>query len=294
MISVIILTKNEEKDLPACLNSLQWSDDVHVLDSGSTDKTIEIASRFGAHISTNPFESFGKQRNFALANLSIRYEWVLFLDADEIVTENFCSAIINAVKNADPEIAGYYCCWKMMLEDKWLKHCDNFPKWQFRLMKMGKAGFKDFGHGQKEDNIKGRVEYIKEPYLHYGFSKGWFHWIERHNRYSGQEAVARLTNRPPFKNIFSSHGSVRNPALKSWLSRIPGWPLLRFCHAYFFNLGFIEGMPGFIYCANICWYEFQIQIKMREIRKAAPPEILAAGNMNTVAPLSASVTNTKV
>jgi glycosyltransferase involved in cell wall biosynthesis len=283
MISVIILTKNEEKDLPACLNSLQWSDDVHVLDSGSTDKTVEIAGQFGAHVSTNPFESFGKQRNFALSNLIIRNEWVLFLDADEIVTENFRFAIMSATTNASPETAGYYCCWKMMLEGKWLKHCDNFPKWQFRLMKMGHAGFKDFGHGQKEDNITGRIEYIKEPYLHYGFSKGWYHWVERHNKYSGQEAMARMNNRPPFKNIFSRHGSTRNPALKSWLSRIPGWPLLRFCQAYFLNLGFIEGVPGLIYCANISWYEFQIQIKMREIKKAAAPEIRMNGKMNSVA-----------
>ncbi|MEP6747115.1 MAG: glycosyltransferase family 2 protein [Bacteroidota bacterium] len=282
MISVIILTKNEEKDLPACLGSLQWSDDVHVLDSGSTDATVNIAKQFGATVSTNPFESFGKQRNFALAHIVARYDWILFLDADEIVTDNFHKAMLAAITNADSGTAGFYCCWKMMLENKWLRHCDNFPKWQFRLMKKGKASFRDFGHGQKEDNIDGRIDYIKEPYLHYGFSKGWFHWVERHNKYSGQEAIARLNNRPPFKHIFSSHGSVRNPALKSWLSRLPGWPLLRFIQAYFFNLGFIEGVPGFIYCANMSWYEFQIQIKMRELKKAAEPEIIVAPKIEGV------------
>ncbi len=268
MISVIILTKNEERDLPACLKSLGWSDDVHVLDSGSTDKTIDIASEFGAKITSNPFQSFGKQRNFALDNIDIRHNWILFLDADEIVTEKFRKAMIEATEKATEDVAGFYCCWKMMLEGKWLKHCDNFPKWQFRLMRKGRARFKDFGHGQKEDQVMGKIEYIREPYLHYGFSKGWFHWVDRHNRYSGQEAFVRLNNCPPFKNIFTRHGSVRNPALKSWLSRIPGWPMLRFIQAYFFNLGFIEGTPGLIYCANIAYYEFLIQIKMREIKKA--------------------------
>lgn len=267
MISVVILTLNEEADLPACINSVKWSDDIHILDSGSTDKTIQIAREHHAATAVNPFESFGKQRNFALDQLNIKNEWILFLDADELVTEKFHEVMVNAVKNAGEEVAGFYCCWKMMLEGQWLRHCDNFPKWQFRLMRKGKARFTDFGHGQKEDIVIGKIEYIREPYLHYAFSKGWFHWIERHNKYSGKEAVSRLKNRPPFKNIFSSHGSVRNPALKSWLSRVPGWPFLRFVQAYLFNLGFLEGIPGFIYCINLSYYEFLIQIKMREIKK---------------------------
>jgi glycosyltransferase involved in cell wall biosynthesis len=267
MISVVILTKNEERDLPACLRSLSWCDDIHVLDSDSTDRTQAIADQFGARLLTHPFETFGKQRNFALDHLMLVYDWVLFLDADEVVTPQFRETMLEAVKTADRDVAGFYCCWKMMLEGRWLKRCDNFPKWQFRLLRKGMARFTDFGHGQKEDVLSGHIAYIREPYLHYGFSKGWAHWIERHNRYSGQEAIARLAKKPPFRDIFSAHGSVRNPALKSWLSKVPGWPLLRFCHAYFFNLGFTEGIPGFIYCANIAWYEFVIQVKMREIKK---------------------------
>lgn len=266
MISVVILTKNEEKDLPECLDSLKWCDDIHVLDSGSTDATVEIARKAGAGILVNPFESFGKQRNFALDHISYKYPWILFLDADERVTPEFYEEMRAQVTRNDEEVAGYYCCWKMMLEGVWLKHCDNFPKWQFRLMKFGKARFTDYGHGQKEADIKGRIEYLKTPYLHYGFSKGWTHWIDRHNRYASLEAVERLKNVPPFSHVFSKHGSIRNPALKSRLSRMPGWPLLRFIHAYFINLGVLEGKPGFNYCVNMAYYEFLIKIKMREIR----------------------------
>jgi glycosyltransferase involved in cell wall biosynthesis len=266
MISTIILTKNEEADLPICLASLQWCDDIHVLDSGSTDKTIDIANEYGAKVWHKTFKSFGQQRNFALDNLIIKYDWILFLDADEVITEEFKASIITSIKSANNEVAGFYCCWKMILEGKWLKRCDNFPKWQFRVLKKNKARFTDFGHGQKEADIIGYIDYIKEPYLHYGFSKGWSQWVDRHNKYSSQEAVERYHNRPPFKNIFARHGSIRNPALKSWLVMLPGWPLMRFFQAYFWNLGFLEGAQGFIFCANIAYYEFLIQIKIRSIK----------------------------
>ncbi|WP_018614249.1 glycosyltransferase family 2 protein [Segetibacter koreensis] len=266
MISVIILTKNEERDLPNCLNSLIWCDDIHVLDSNSTDQTIQIAVTYGAKVVTNPFISFGKQRNFALDNINTKHSWILFLDADEVVSNKFKDAMIYAIENAAEDTAGFYCCWKMMLEGKWLKHSDNFPKWQFRLMRKGRARFTDFGHGQKEKNIIGKMEYIKEPYLHFGFSKGWMNWIDRHNLYSTNEALARINNCPPFKNIFHRHESVRNPALKCWLSKLPMWPFFRFFYTYFIRAGFLEGLPGFIYCVNMGYYEFLIQIKMREIK----------------------------
>ena len=267
MISIVILTKNEENDIERCLNSLQWTDDLHVLDSGSTDRTVDIAKQYNAKISFHSFESFGMQRNYALDNLKLKYDWILFLDADEVATTEFKNEILKSTSKADKNTAGFYCCWKMMLEDKWLKYCDNFPKWQFRLLKKGKARFTDFGHGQKEDQVAGELGYIKSPYLHYSFSKGWTEWIDRHNKYSIQEAEARLYSRPPFKNIFNRHASTRNPALKSWLIKLPGWPMLRFLHAYFLNLGFLEGSPGFIYCVNMAYHEFLISIKMRELKR---------------------------
>lgn len=267
MISVVILTLNEEKDLPLCIDSVRWSDDVHILDSGSSDKTTEIARDFNTRVSINRFESFAKQRNYAIDNLDLKNEWILFLDADEVSTNKFYFEILEAIKNANESVAGFYCCWKMMLEGKWLKRCDNFPKWQFRLINKGKARFTDFGHGQKESEVIGEIRYIKEPYLHFGFSKGWNSWIQRHNKYSDQEALVRLNNLQPFKNVFSNHGSIRNSALKTWLSRVPGWPFLRFFYSYFIKLGFMEGTPGLIYCINMGYYEFLIQIKMREIRR---------------------------
>jgi len=268
MVSVLILTKNEAIDIVGCLKSIDWCDDIQVLDSGSADKTTEIAITAGARVVYNEFKSFGQQRNFALDQMNFKYDWILFLDADERVTPAFYEAIQNEIKLNDESVAGYYCCWKMMLENVWLKRCDNFPKWQFRLMRKGRARFTDFGHGQKEAEVNGVLGYIKEPYLHFGFSKGWTHWLDRHNRYASLEAADRLEKSPPFNNIFSTHGSVRNPALKARLSKMPGWPLMRFLQAYLLNLGILEGRPGFNYCVNMAYYEFLIKIKMREIQFA--------------------------
>src|SRR5271163_3624346 len=112
MISVIILTKNEEKDLPGCLESLRWCDDVHVVDSGSSDNTLVIARKFGARIYENPFKSFGDQRNWSLDHCATKYTWILFLDADEVASPEFAKGATQAVHDAPDSTAGFYCCWK--------------------------------------------------------------------------------------------------------------------------------------------------------------------------------------
>jgi hypothetical protein len=156
----------------------------------------------------------------------------------------------------------------MIVEDVWLKRCDSFPKWQFRLLRRGRATFVDFGHGQKEGHIDGTLEYLREPYLHYVVSKGWGTWLDRHNRYASQEAAARLAAPVSWDQIFSREPSVRNKALKPLVSRIPGWPVLRFVQAYLLSGGFLEGQPGFTYCVNLGYYEFLIRTKMREMKRA--------------------------
>lgn len=266
-LSIVILTKNEEQDLPGCLESIKWCDDIHLVDSGSTDQSVFIAQQADVKCKFNCFESFGKQRNWALDNCEFKYKWILFLDADEEATVEFHDAIREALTYADDSIAGFYCCWKMILNEKWLRRSDSFPKWQFRLLRFGRARFADYGHGQKEDQVEGRIEYIKEPYLHFAFSKGWSHWVDRHNKYSDREAIEILQQSINWKDIFSVHSSVRKKAIRPFLSKVPGWPLLRFFSMYFLKFGFLEGWPAFVYCLNLAYYEFLIQIKMDEIQK---------------------------
>jgi glycosyltransferase involved in cell wall biosynthesis len=277
MISVAVLTMNEAQDLPKCLDSLTWCDDVHVIDSGSVDNTVALADAYRACVWHHEFETFGRQRNWALANCEFKHKWVLFLDADERSTLEFHRAIESSVESANDSIAGFYLCWKMMLDDVWLKRCDSFPKWQFRLVRLGRADFQDFGHGQKEAAVQGRIEYVKEPYLHYAFSKGWARWVDRHNRYSDQEAAERLSAKIAWRDLLSVHGSIRNKALKPLVSRVPGWPFASFVIRYVLKLGFLEGRPGFVYCVNMAYYEFLIGIKIDQARRSngSPPKPLA-------------------
>jgi glycosyltransferase involved in cell wall biosynthesis len=265
-LSVIVLTFNEEKNLPDCLESLAGFGDVVVVDSGSTDKTTAIANRSGASVYEHPFESFAQQRNWAIDNCEPKRDWILFLDADEAATPEFKQAVINAIRTASDNIAGFYCCWKMMLDGRWLKRSDSFPKWQLRIVRRGRADFIDSGHGQKEGRVDGELGYIREPYLHYPLSKGWDEWWAKHKQYADEEAADRLSRPPSLAELFSKDPSRRNRALKPILSRIPGWPTMRFLHMYVLKGGFLEGREGFKYCASMARYESLIRKNMRQPR----------------------------
>tara|TARA_R100000027_G_scaffold67357_1_gene65742 strand:- start:3360 stop:4190 length:831 start_codon:yes stop_codon:yes gene_type:complete len=265
MISIVILTLNEEADLPKCLESIRSFDDIHVLDSGSNDQTQKIAREAGALVTKNPFKTFGQQRNWALQNLPLKYNWILFLDADEIATEPFIEDLQKSIESAEQATAGYYCTWRLMLDEKWLRRSDAFPKWQFRVLHKDRGEFTDFGHGQKEGKVDGKIEYIQTPYDHYAFSKGWHYWFDRHNRYSIQEAKGRLKVRGNWKKIFSKNTSVRNQNIKSLLGTSWLFPIARFCAPYFLKFGFVEGRAGFIYCFNIAIYEYLVVLKAKEL-----------------------------
>ena len=267
-LHVVILTKNEEQDLPRCLDSVTAWAPVTVVDSGSTDATCAIASQ-RAVLRTNDFSSFAQQRNWALDHCVDGQEWVLFIDADEVATPDFKSAVEKAIAEAAGNIAGFYCCWKTMLGECWLRRCDAFPKWQLRVVRVGHVRFIDFGHGQKEGVVNGVIGYIREPYLHYALSKGWKHWWERHNRYSTEEAQERLRATLEWSALFQANSSKRNQALKPLVSRVPFWPVFRFIHDYLIRLGFLEGRAGLVYCINMAFYEFLIRLKMEELRSTA-------------------------
>jgi glycosyltransferase involved in cell wall biosynthesis len=269
MVSTVILTKDEADDLPGCLKSLAWCDDVHVVDSGSKDDTVQIARKAGATVWNHAFDSFGCQRNWALDTCALQHPWILFLDADERSTPRFVDGLYYAVRSCSADIAGYFCCWKLMMEGRWLRRCDAFPRWQFRVVRKGHARFCDFGHGQKEADVIGRIGYIAEPYLHFAFSKGWSHWFDRHNHYSTREATARLAASYSWRDVRRAKGMHRAAVYKTLLARYRAWPLARFLYSYLWKLGCFEGRPGWIYCVNMAYYEFMIQLKMQELSSVA-------------------------
>ena len=193
-------------------------------------------------------------------------DWILFLDADEVATINFRSAVERAIDAASNEVAGFFCCWKMLLNGVWLKNSDNFPKWQVRLIRNQRVRFVDIGHGQKEGTVIGLLQFLREPYLHYCFSKGWTAWIDRHNRYATLEAAERNLHKAKWAEILSINTTIRNKALKLLLGRLPGWPLGRFLFTFLLRGGFLEGEAGMSYCLMLAYYEFIIQLKMKEFR----------------------------
>lgn len=270
LLTVIVLTLNEEINLARCLKALPEGLKKVVVDSGSSDKTLEIAASFDSSIFTRTFDTFGAQRNWAMNHRSISTDWILFLDADEEVNSTFLQEIESVITSEESsDLAGAYCSWKMMLRGRWLKRSDHFPKWQMRLVNRKRMSFTDYGHGQKEGVLNGRTIYIKEPYLHHAFSKGWTDWLSRHNRYSTQEAVARIESQPQssWVQALSSVPSDRNKLLKPLVTQLPAWPLLRFFHAYIFRGGILEGREGFDYCLLMAIYEYFIILKMRDSNK---------------------------
>jgi glycosyltransferase involved in cell wall biosynthesis len=271
-VLIIVLTKDEEQNLPQLAESVPWCDDIHVVDSLSSDGTLAIADSLGMRTLSHPFHGFGAQRNWALTNCALKHPWALFLDADERSTPTFAAALDETIRSAPECVAGYYCCWKMIVEEVWLKRCDGFPKWQFRLMRTGRARFADFGHGQKEADVQGEIRFLREPYEHRPLTKGWAEWLDRHNRYSTKEARERVDLAVNVTEIFSLCAPVRNRALKAIVGRLPGWPLQRFLYPYIVRLGFLEGRAGLAYCLNLAYYEYLIQLKSREIRIARSTE----------------------
>ena len=268
-ISILILTLNEEKNLPACLEAIAWCDDIVVLDSFSTDGTVEIAKKSGAHVYQRQFDDFAGQRNFALTNYKFRHEWVFHLDADEIITDELKSEIVRAIENS--KVDAFRVPSKMILSGKWLRFSGMYPAYQVRLGRIGALRFKQVGHGQREDIDASRVGTLKNPYLHYSFSKGFEDWFRKHNRYSTQEAVEGLKilrgKSINWRGLFSSDSPTRRRRfLKDISVRLPFRPLFRFLYIYILRFGVLDGKAGFTYCLLLSIYEFMIVIKMEELQ----------------------------
>ena len=268
-VSVVILTLDEERNLADCLRSCAWCDDVHVLDSGSRDRTIEIARAHGATVHHNAFQSFGQQRNWAIDHIATKYAWQFHLDADERFTAPQVDEMLALVGSDAPRnaTAAYHVPSKMIFLGKWLKHAGGYPAYQVRLFHRERCRFVDFGHGQRE-RASGPVGRMQQPYLHFNFANGLLEWFGKHNRYSdreSEEAVAVRTRKPPLvAALMSKDPTVRRRAMKdlSYFWRARG--LWRFLYMYVFRAGWMDGKQGFHYCAMIAMYEYWIELKIRE------------------------------
>ena len=160
-----------------------------------------------------------------------------------------------------------------MFMGQWLKHAGMYPSYQMRLLKIGEVRFIQKGHGQREGEAKRGIGVLREPYLHYGFTKGLDDWFAKHMRYAGQEALAGLhelrseQSHLHLSGLLSSDPVRRRRTLKQLSVRLPLRPALRFLYMYCWRMGFLDGVPGLTYCRLMAWYEYMIVLKMKEIQR---------------------------
>lgn len=218
-LSVVVIAKNEQDNLPRCLQALSWADEVVVVDDYSKDDTVRVAEDCGARVLQHRFESFAAQRNWAIREGGLRNDWVLMLDADEVATPEFAEEIIEKVSFASPETVAFGTCRKTMMGDSWLKYSDGFPVWIMRVVRRGSAWFEDCGHGEVPfPQIEGEAGQIAQPFLHYPFSRGMDDWWRRHAAYAGREArkESHCKNAVGYAGLLSLNSCKRRRAIRQF------------------------------------------------------------------------------
>lgn len=271
MISVVVLTLNEAANLPRCLASVAWSDDVVVVDSGSTDGTVEVARAHGARVLTRAFDSFAGQRNHAMAHAGFRHRWVLHLDADEVVTEPLRAELLAIAAAASAAYPVYRVPSRIIFMGRWLKHAGMYPAYQVRFGRADALRFVDHGHGQREVQPAEQVGTLANPLDHHNFSKGVNDWFARHLRYAEREAGLMLAERErPLRagEILSTDATTRRRALKRLAGRLPLRPWLRFAYAGILRGGFLDGVAGLRYARMLAIYQHFIDLDFHEMRAA--------------------------
>ena len=273
MISVLILTRNEALDLPGALASVSWSDDIHVLDSHSTDATVAIAEAAGARITQRAFDNYAAHRNFGFT-LPFKYPWLFILDADERPTPALSLEMQRAVQTAAPHIAGFRVRRRDFLFNTWLKHAQLSP-FYIRLVRPERSRYTRAVNEVLE--VDGAILELASPFDHFPFSKGIAHWVAKHNQYSTLEAQL----------IYAQQG-LQNPSLRTALTgpdfhtrrlhqkalfyRMPGRPLIKWCYMMFVRGAMLDGAAGIAYATLASFYEYLIVLKTKELRHSRPKD----------------------
>jgi glycosyltransferase involved in cell wall biosynthesis len=279
-VSVIIPAKNEESNLPACLESLSRADEIFVVDSQSTDRSIEISENFGAKVVQFEFNGrWPKKKNWSLENLPFRNKWVLIVDCDERITDELWDEIAEKIQSTEHQ--GYYLNRRIYFLGQWLRHGGKYPDWNLRLFQheagryenLNTENIQNTGDNEVHEHVvlEGSVGYLKEDMLHIDF-RDMFQWIARHNRYSNWEAQVYLNTLNGEGEGGTIGGSILGNAVqrKRFLKKIwvhlPFKPLLRFILVYLLRFGFLDGKAGYIYARLISQYEYQIGVKLFELK----------------------------
>ena len=269
MISVLILTRDEATNLPRCLEGVNWSDDIVVLDSGSTDATPDIARAAGARVLSRTFDNEREHRLFSLREIPFRHEWVYNPDADEETPAELREEMLAAVRDASADVAAFRVRFKTMFMGRWIRRSSLYPTYVMRLFRPERINLaRDINLHYEAD---GAVRSLQSHFIHHTFAKGMDAWKDKHRRYAEAEAretVHALGSRPiDWAGLVRPADAVRRRrALKELSFRLPCRPLLRFLYMYVWRRGFLDGRPGFVYCRLLAWYESLIVRNARAMK----------------------------
>lgn len=270
-VSILILTLNEETNLPECLRSVRWSDDIVVLDSFSSDGTVKIAEELGARVIQRRFDNWSAHQNWALEQIPFKNPWVFYLDADERMTEELQNELDAIASDPNQTAVAYYCGRRNMFMGRWIRHA--MPPGM--IMRMFRPPYVRFERlVNPVPVIDGSHGYLRGMLVHYNFSKGISEWIDKHNRYSQLEAhegmkLREQSSKPQEAQpgLFSRDRALRRRALKNLSFRLPWRPFIKFAYLFVWQRGFMDGRAGLTYCALQSFYEYLIVLKMRELER---------------------------
>jgi len=275
-ISIIILTYNEEIHIERLLKNItDWCDEVFIVDFFSTDKTLEIAKKYGCKIFQHKFENQAQQFNWALDNIKIKNDWILRLDADEYLTETLKEEISFSLNPLTPrfaglrfrlgfgekeissfmEVNGYFIKRRVYFMGRWIKYGGYYPTWILRLFKKGKARSEQREMDEHIVLLEGKAEKLKNDFVDDN-KKNLEWWTDKHNNYSSRETADALSG---------DYGIGK----KKFYYRLPLFcrAFLYFIYRYFFRLGFLDGKEGLIFhFLQGFWYRFLIDAKIYEQR----------------------------
>src|SRR5437588_9256702 len=274
-VSVIVPIKNEAANLPRCLASVKWADEILVVDSESTDSSIAIAQQHGAKVVQFEFNgTWPKKKNWALENLAFRNEWIFILDADEVLPPQTEAEVAQAIIGA-ADIAGYWINRRFMFMGRWLRHA-YYPNWNLRLFRHALGRYEKLtdaptnsGDNEVHEHVlvNGRTAKLEVEIDHYAFPSIDV-FVEKHNRYSNWEArVAADTLLDSSSGKLSSQTIDQRRKLKTFSQRLPFRPMLRFLYVYVWQKGFLDGAEGYYFARLHGFYEFLSVAKTRELLK---------------------------
>jgi len=269
-ISVIILTFNSDGIIATTIESAcRISDDIHIVDSFSTDSTLEIVGRYTQKVVQHGFENYGAQRNWAMDTLPLKYDWQLHLDADEWISEGLVEELKSLNLSRSNRFDGYYIPRLVHFLGRPIRYGGMFPIWHMRLFRNGKGRCENRLYDQ-HFYVNGETSRLMQPMIDdHRMSLG--EWVERHNRWADAE-VDELLN--PGKDGVIAGRMQGNPvekkrALRGFYDRMPLFirPLMLFLYRYVFRLGFLDGKEGLIFHVLLAfWFRFLVDAKLFERR----------------------------